>query len=519
MWPKKRVSGWIGPVLIAGTFLLTTGCSSGGPDSSKAAPSFCPGYYADTLPEPLAIGNSLPRAYYRQLFTQLDTPLDIDMLACDPDQSSSDGLHWEVAVPPLWDGPPPPPWHGNLSAYRGTYPEGGVVTYTPDQGYVGTDSFTYHVGDQEAWGNTAIVHVTVTLPQVTSPQLYFGGDDDARMFHLWSYDGINPIQTVPGSAQGTSAIGIKQALRGQPYQDRIYFIGTDASFEANFLFSFDPYLGQYSFITEGAAAGDMLVHDGLLYVSTFAGTGGTPSFLWSTNGSGSWNSVTGTVAMSPNYLTSYNGKIYFSGFQGQGRQLWSYDPVMQSLNQETNISVETALSPRDLTVCNGRIYFAGWYGAAAPYEYLWSYDETSPADTVTNTVTSPYNMICYDNELYFTAMGAPGSTAPAQLWSVSAAGAFTKWTDNAVAPFTVSGSETYPAILDGNLYLRGSDDNYTSWIWSHDGASPLTTVAGSDNLYPFETTPFDGRLFFYSSNLGGQTTGNHLGVYDPVQGT
>ncbi|MGV0803675.1 Ig-like domain-containing protein, partial [Mycolicibacterium elephantis] len=44
----------------------------------------------------------------------------------------------------------------------------GVITYTPDTGFVGSDSFTYTVNDGNGGVATATVHVTVNNPPVAN---------------------------------------------------------------------------------------------------------------------------------------------------------------------------------------------------------------------------------------------------------------------------------------------------------------------------------------------------------------
>ena len=379
----------------------------------------------------------------------------------------------------------------------------------PAPGFVGTDSFPYHVWDGYAWSNTATVSIVVALEPITSPQLFFGGYDDSSAYNLWTYDGVNPIQAIPGSAVGMSAIGMKQVLEGVTHNNKIYFIGTDASFEATFVFSFDPVTGQYQPVSQFAGGEDLEVYNGALYVGGNVGTGNT-AYLWSDNGADTWAPIAGTDDIFPYYLTPYSGKLYFSGESTQGTQLWSYNNTNSTLTSETSIG--TDLQPRDLTVCNGKLYFNGTFGTVASYEYLWSIDGSSAATTVTNSVSSPENMICFNNELYFTAKGAPGSTMPVQLWSLSNTDVLTRWTSNATVDFMGTYSDTYPVVLGSDLYLRGTDDSFTNWIWAHDGSSALTTVSGSSGFYPFETVTYDNRLFFRSS----VTAYDQLWSYDPA---
>lgn len=54
----------------------------------------------------------------------------------------------------------------------------GYFTYTPNQGFVGTDSFTYQAYDHVSWGNSATVTITITNPSpVADDDAYAGGLD------------------------------------------------------------------------------------------------------------------------------------------------------------------------------------------------------------------------------------------------------------------------------------------------------------------------------------------------------
>ena len=108
---------------VKGSFILVTvlagmllsGCGDKSASSGEAVPTFCPTPLAQSLAA-VPLGNSLPRAYYQTVYAVVDQPTNIVLWACDNDvinnPASISNLSWEIAVPPLWDGPPPPPWNG-----------------------------------------------------------------------------------------------------------------------------------------------------------------------------------------------------------------------------------------------------------------------------------------------------------------------------------------------------------------------------------------------------------------------
>ena len=98
--------------------------------------------------------NTAPSAQDQTVTTPEDTPIDITLVASDPEE---DPLTVIIVDQPL---------HGDLTV------NGLVVTYTPDLNYYGADSFTYKVNDGLVDSNTATVTLTVT--PVNDPPVAYG---------------------------------------------------------------------------------------------------------------------------------------------------------------------------------------------------------------------------------------------------------------------------------------------------------------------------------------------------------
>jgi len=92
----------------------------------------------------VAATNDAPVAIPQFVSTPMNTPLTITLEGTDVD---GDTLLFAVVTPPV---------HGSLI---GAAPE---LTYTPEDGYVGPDSFTFAVYDAEYWMDEAEITITVT---------------------------------------------------------------------------------------------------------------------------------------------------------------------------------------------------------------------------------------------------------------------------------------------------------------------------------------------------------------------
>jgi len=84
-----------------------------------------------------------PTAFSQMLSTPIDTPLDITLTASDPD---GDPLTFSVAADPA---------QGSLSG------DAPGLTYTPDAGFVGSDSFTFRANDGTSDSNVAVISIVV----------------------------------------------------------------------------------------------------------------------------------------------------------------------------------------------------------------------------------------------------------------------------------------------------------------------------------------------------------------------
>ena len=120
-------------------------------DMSFKAPAqdalYAPDAYRSSDHDPVIITlnmNAAPVAEDQEVTTAEDTPIDITLVATDPE---GDPLEYSIV---------------DLPSYGEVVLVGNVATYTPDPDYIGTDSFTFKVNDGMADSDLAVVTITVT---------------------------------------------------------------------------------------------------------------------------------------------------------------------------------------------------------------------------------------------------------------------------------------------------------------------------------------------------------------------
>ena len=125
-------------------------------------------------------------AQNQSVTTPQDTPISITVRATDPD---NDRLTYVIVSPPR---------NGKLTG------SGNVRTYTPNAGFIGSDSFTFKANDGQADSNIATVNITVTAAgaaqSVVGSGLLQGNFNRALRFTL------NVTKSARGVVGGSLAI-------------------------------------------------------------------------------------------------------------------------------------------------------------------------------------------------------------------------------------------------------------------------------------------------------------------------
>ena len=112
------------------------------PLPGQVSPSPVPPRRTDTAP---GTGNKLPVAWDQRITARKDTPVDIQLGFDDPD--GGPGPYKAIVLVP--------PSHGKLSGV------GNDLTYTPDEGYTGTDRIDWMVNDGMGDSETVTIYITI----------------------------------------------------------------------------------------------------------------------------------------------------------------------------------------------------------------------------------------------------------------------------------------------------------------------------------------------------------------------
>ncbi|MEZ6116398.1 MAG: Ig-like domain-containing protein [Pirellulaceae bacterium] len=151
-----------------------------------------------------------PLAIDDAITTWEDTPVELDLLAPNPDQADStpqgelDPASLQIVSPPS---------HGTLSANLD-----GTLLFTPAAEYFGTDSFTYQVSDTLGYRESNIATVTLEITEVDDPPMIqdvtFSIDENSPngtivgQLEIVDVDGGEPFNVVlsAGNLEGTFAL-------------------------------------------------------------------------------------------------------------------------------------------------------------------------------------------------------------------------------------------------------------------------------------------------------------------------
>jgi ELWxxDGT repeat protein len=368
----------------------------------------------------------------------------------------------------------------------------------------------YGYNDPSGWGDRQ--------PAALPDALIFAADDGATGSELWRSD---------GTAAGTVLVkDIWSGTNGSAPSDLTLYNG-QVYFGAN-----DRWHGRELWRTDGTEAGTVLVAN----VAPF-------------NGSSPLGGVYPVTDSDPQFLTVFNGLLYFSAEDGlgiYGRELWRSDGTAEGTVLVKDIApggtgpyAPNSSYPRDLTVCNGELYF-GASDSLYSYE-LWKTDGTSQGTVRVRNLSHPAGgaMVPLPNGVAFAAKdpahgfgiwAATGdgtrfltnggtsllSSAPQYLGTVSGkavyaiqGGTVTLWATDGTPANTVRLAGSFYAVTNaapfGNLLLFVATDANGSELWKTDGTPGGTAMVkdiypGYGSSSPRSFFPFQGQLYFQAND-------------------
>lgn len=241
-------------------------------------------------------------------------------------------------------------------------------------------------------------------------KVYFYANDDINDFQLWETDGTEEgTQMVKLINPNGSAIG-GYGTEFIRYKNKIYFEATNG------------IDGSQLWVTDGTEAGTtmlkiinttgnafierLIIYNNNLYFSAIDGSN-NQKHLWVTDGSESGTQKVLSYPNSPHGFKVFNGALYFTADNEDGRQLWVTDGTATGTIMVKKINPNGHSYPNGYTELNGKLYFSATDGTNG--RQLWETDGTEEGTQLVKIInttgdSSPSRFKEYGGKLYFIAV-------------------------------------------------------------------------------------------------------------------
>ncbi len=348
---------------------------------------------------------------------------------------------------------------------------GADLFFTADDGTTGIELWKYDsfmdsvvlVKDINPGANSS----TPLKIRILGTDLYFTANDGTNGVEFWKHDGINTtlIDVNPGAGSSSPKYPIVLG-------SNIYFQADDGSngielwrYDGSTLYLIDINSGSTSSSPEQFA-----IFDTALYFSA-KGSSSAGRELWK------YDPIMDTAMIiqdinlgvsnsSPKYITEFEGSLYFQAKGTSiGKELWQYDPMMDTTILVLDINLGSSSSfPQQFLAFEGYLYFTADDGNVG--RELWRYDSETGATMVKDLNSGSDNasisdMIILGTDLYFAADdGINGK----ELWKYSSVDD-TMFMVSDIRPLSASSDPDELAVRGADLYFSANDGINGSELW------------------------------------------------------
>ncbi|MDQ7917951.1 T9SS type A sorting domain-containing protein [Mesonia sp. MT50] len=215
-------------------------------------------------------------------------------------------------------------------------------------------------------------------------------------------------------------------------------------------------------------------------------------------------------AITPKYLTEYNGEVFFTAdFQQTGKNwLWSSDGTTTNVLSGTVTPTHPGSQPRDLKVFNNQLIFSALHNEGGNWNReLYEFVGSAPSlikNIQIGGESGPYSFIELNGSLYFAADNGYNGREP---WVTD--GTESGTTQIADIYFGSSGSNPFTnggiVKSNGKILLNAKDDTYGTELWGIDGTTNGTNLikdikTGSSSSYPTSFYAVNNKVYFSATD-------------------